>query len=111
MYNYLLLCVVPDNTAQYRYNTFLDLFCELHYLPPPRIGWIEEIEQEMKLRRLTYSAKEKCNNETCDKIMELQRQGRYDLMNQKTKELAWNENKGIQIFSAKNSQGQIVTNQ
>ena len=44
----------------------------------------------------------------CDKFMEFQRMGHYELMDMKTKELGWKENHGIQNIDFEDSKGNII---
>jgi hypothetical protein len=60
-----------------------------------------------ELRRVAYIAKLEYLESKCDKIMELQRTGRYDLMHRKAKELDWKENNGIQTVGIEDSQGNM----
>jgi hypothetical protein len=58
-----------------------------------------------ELKRATDNAKKKYLENICNKIMEVQRTGRYDLMYMKTKELGWKETQGIQNIGIEDSQG------
>jgi hypothetical protein len=57
------------------------------------------------------NAKKEYLESICDKIIEFQRTGRYDLMYMKTKELGLKENQGNQNIGIKNSQGNIIIDQ
>jgi len=57
------------------------------------------------LKRATEQAKKEYLENTCTKIMEFHRTGRYDLMYMKTKELGWKETQGIQHIGIEDSQG------
>ena len=57
------------------------------------------------MKRATDNAKKEYLENICNKIMEFQRTGRYDLMYMKTKELGWKENQGIQNIGIEDSQG------
>jgi hypothetical protein len=57
-----------------------------------------------KLKRATDNAKKKYRKNMCDKIVEFQRTGRYDLMYMKTKELGWKEHQGNQNIGIEDSQ-------
>ena len=58
-----------------------------------------------KLKRATDNAKKEYLENICNKIMEFQRTGRYDLMYMKTKELGWKETQGIQTLASKTPKG------
>jgi len=61
------------------------------------------------LKRATDKAKKEYLETTiCDKIIEFQRPGHYDLMYMKAKELGWKENHGIQHIHIENLQGNII---
>ena len=47
----------------------------------------------------------------CDKIIDFQRMGSYNLMYAKTKELGWKGNQDIQNTGIKDSQGNIIIDQ
>jgi hypothetical protein len=61
------------------------------------------------LKRAMDNAKKEYLESICDKIIEFQRAGRYDLMYMKKKELGWKENRGIQNTGIKDSQRNIIT--
>jgi hypothetical protein len=48
-----------------------------------------------ELKRATDKAKKEYLESICDKIMEFQRTGHYNLTYMKTKKLGWKENHGI----------------
>jgi hypothetical protein len=58
-----------------------------------------------ELKRETDNTKKEYLDSICDKIIEFQRTGRYDLIYMKTKELSWKENHGFQNIGIKDSQG------
>jgi hypothetical protein len=64
-----------------------------------------------ELKRATDNIKKEYLENICDKIMEFQRIGHYDLMYMKTKELGWKENHGIQNIDIEDSQGNIIIDQ
>jgi hypothetical protein len=64
-----------------------------------------------ELKRVTDNAKKEYMESICDKIIEFQRTGRYDLMYMKTKELGFKENHGIQNIGIEVSQGNIIIDQ
>jgi hypothetical protein len=53
------------------------------------------------LKRATYKAKKECLESICDKIMQFQRMGCYDLMYMKNEELGWKENCEVQDIGIK----------
>jgi hypothetical protein len=64
-----------------------------------------------ELRRATDKIKLEYLESKCDKIMELQRTGRYDLMHRNVKELDRKENNGIRTFGIEDSKGSIIVDQ
>jgi hypothetical protein len=64
-----------------------------------------------ELKRATDNAKKEYLENICNKIMEFQRMGCYDLMYMKTKELGWKETQGIQNIGIKDSQGNRILEQ
>jgi hypothetical protein len=64
-----------------------------------------------ELKRATEKARKEYLENICNKIMEMQRTGRYDLMYMKTKELGWKETQGIQNNGIEDSQGNIIVDQ
>jgi len=64
-----------------------------------------------KLKRATDNAKKVYLENICNKIMEFQRTGHYNLMHMKTKELGWKENQGIQNIGIEDSQGNRIVEQ
>jgi hypothetical protein len=64
-----------------------------------------------ELKRATDNAKKKYLEKICNKIMEFQRTGRYDLMYMKTKEPGWKETQGIQNIGIEDSQGNRIIEQ
>jgi len=60
------------------------------------------------LKRATDKAKKENLENICNKIMELQRTGRYYLMYMKTKELGWKETQGIQNIDIEVSRGNRI---
>jgi ribosomal protein L32 len=67
-------------------------------------------EQKKEMKRATDKAKKGCHGSICDRIMELQRTGHYDLMCVNTKGLCWKGNV-IQMTGIDCSQGNIIMNQ
>jgi len=57
-----------------------------------------------KLKWATDNDKNEYLENICNKIMEFQRTGRYDLIYMKTKEIVWKEAQGIQNIGIKDSQ-------
>jgi hypothetical protein len=64
-----------------------------------------------ELKRAMDNAKKEYLDSICDKIIEFQRTGRYDLMYMKTKKLGWKENHRIQNTGIEDSQGNIIIDQ
>jgi hypothetical protein len=64
-----------------------------------------------ELRRATDKTKLEYLESKCDKITEMQRTGRYDLMYRKVKELDRKENNGIRTVSIEDSQGNMIVDQ
>jgi type I site-specific restriction endonuclease len=64
-----------------------------------------------EFKRATDNAKKEYLENICNKIMEFQRTGRYDLMYMKTKELDWKETQGIQNIGIEDSQGNRIVEQ
>ena len=64
-----------------------------------------------ELKRATGNAKKEYLENICNKIMEFQRTGRYDLMYMKTKEPGWKETEGIQNIGIRDSQGNRIVEQ
>jgi hypothetical protein len=64
-----------------------------------------------ELKRAIDNAKKEYLENICNKIMEFQRTGRYDLMYMKTKKLGWKETQGIQNIGIEDSQGNRVVEQ
>ncbi|XP_026467813.1 uncharacterized protein LOC113371400 [Ctenocephalides felis] len=58
-----------------------------------------------ELRRETEKAKVKYMDKTCNKIMEHQKHGRYDLMFQATKEMNWNDRKSRKTYEIEGDNG------
>jgi len=64
-----------------------------------------------ELKRATDNAKKEYLENICNKIMQFQRIGCYDLMYMKTTELGWKETQGIQNIGIKDSQGNRIVDQ
>ena len=83
----------------------------------PSKPWITEaMIKKMEKKRIakTTNIKEcrRINNqleEICEEIMELQKKGRYDLMQQKAQQLGGRTSKAIRTFEIEGNQGNIVT--
>lgn len=61
-----------------------------------------------ELRRETQKAKAKYMENTCNRIVEHQKQGRYDLMFEATKEMDWTERKTRKTYEMEDDQGNRV---
>jgi hypothetical protein len=64
-----------------------------------------------ELKRATDNVKKEYLESICNKIIEFQRAGHYDLMYMKTKELGWKENHGIQNIGTEDCQGSVIIDQ
>jgi len=64
-----------------------------------------------EFKRATDNAKKEYLENICNKIIEFQRTGLYDLMYMKTKELGWKETQGIQNIGIEGSQGNRIVQQ
>jgi hypothetical protein len=64
-----------------------------------------------ELKRAIDSAKKEYPENICNKIMEFQRTGCYDLMYMMTKELGWKETQGIQNIDIEDSQENRIVEQ
>jgi len=64
-----------------------------------------------ELKRATDNAKKEYLENICNKIMEFQRTGHYDLMYMKTKELGWKETQGIKNIGIEDSLGNRIVQQ
>jgi hypothetical protein len=64
-----------------------------------------------ELKRATDNTKKEYLENTCNKIMEFQRTGCYNLMYMKTKELGWKKTQGIQNTGIEDSQGNRIVDQ
>ena len=61
------------------------------------------------MRREFDRAKEVYMEEICEEILDLQKNGRYDLIYQKAQKLEGRTSKGIRTFGIEDNQGNIVT--
>ena len=62
-----------------------------------------------QLRRETDRTKEVYLEEICEEIMDLQKNGRYDLVYQKANRLGGRTSKAIRTFGIEGNQGNIIT--
>jgi hypothetical protein len=64
-----------------------------------------------ELKRAKKKKKKEYLENICNKIMEFQRTGRYDLMYMTTKELGWKDTQGFQNIGIEDSQGNRIIEQ